>query len=125
MNRSLDEVINVALEKLKETTNAECVIGEKIELDGVTLIPVCKISAGYVTGGGEYGENKNVSPFLSGGIGGGYGVKPLAFICVSEGKVKLLPVEKQTGVEMIVDVVSSVVNCFTKNCNTKGDKKKK
>ncbi len=125
MNKGLDEVINIALEKLKQTTNAECVIGNKIEIDGVTLIPVCKISAGYVTGGGEYGENKNVTPLLSGGIGGGYGVKPLAFISIKNGNVKVLPIDKPNGIEMLVDIATSLVNCFTKNCDSMGGKKKK
>jgi len=98
---------------------------EKIEIEGTTLIPVCKISAGYVTGGGEYGENKNVTPLLSGGIGGGYGVKPLAFLCVSGGKVKVLGVDKPSGFEALIDVVATAVNCFTKNCcDKKGGKKK-
>lgn len=125
MNKGLDEIINLALEKLKQTTSADCVIGEKIEIDGTTLVPVCKISAGYVTGGGEYGENKNVTPLLSGGIGGGYGVKPLAFLSITNGKVKVLPVDKPSGMEAFIDVASTLVNCFTKNCCNNGGKKKK
>lgn len=125
MNKGLDEIIDLALEKIKQATKADCVIGEKIEIEGTTLIPVCKISAGYVTGGGEYGENKNVTPLLSGGIGGGYGVKPLAFLCVSGGKVKVLGVDKPSGFEALIDVVTTAVNCFTKNCcDKKGGKKK-
>lgn len=123
MEKGIDEIIGIALDKIKNATSADCVVGERIEIDGTTIIPVCRISAGYVTGGGEYG-NKTNSPFLSGGIGGGYGVKPVAFICVSDGKTQIIPVDKPTGLEVIVDVCSSILKCFN-GCDCKGGKKKK
>ena len=124
MEKGIDEIIGIALEKIKNATSADCVIGERIEIDNTTIIPVCKISAGYVTGGGEYGSNQNKSPFISGGIGGGYGVKPVAFICVTDGKTQIIPVDKPTGLEVFVDICSSIMKCFS-GCDSLGGKKKK
>lgn len=71
--------------------DANTIIGDPIVVDGVTLIPVSKVSFGLATGGSDF-PSKTQSGLFGGGGGAGVTVSPVAFIAVSEGNVKMMPV---------------------------------
>ena len=48
-----------SMEKVKEMVDANNIVGEPITTpDGVTLIPISRLSYGFGCGGGDYGKNK-------------------------------------------------------------------
>ena len=56
----LSEVIKETIDKIKSIADTKTVIGDPITLvDGITIIPVSKVSVGAGIGGGEYGTKKN------------------------------------------------------------------
>lgn len=65
-------------------------------VEGVTLIPVSKLSCGFVGGGSDLAAKKKVD-----GLMAGASVKvnrtPLAFLAICEGQVQLLHVEQDTA----------------------------
>ena len=52
-----------SMEKVKEMVDANNIVGEPITTpDGVTLIPISRLSYGFGCGGGDYGKNKIPAP---------------------------------------------------------------
>ena len=69
-----------SMEKVKEMVDANNIVGEPITTpDGVTLIPISRLSYGFGCGGGDYGKNKEHS---GAGCGAGVRVEPMAFLVV-------------------------------------------
>ena len=88
---SFKSIMDVTMDKLRAMVDANTIIGDPIVVDGVTLIPVSKVSFGLATGGSDF-PSKTQSGLFGGGGGAGVTVSPVAFIAVSEGNVKMMPV---------------------------------
>lgn len=104
----MSEVIKETIDKIKSIADTKTVIGDPITLiDGMTIIPVSKVSVGAGIGGGEYGAKKNkkkensevtTTDNFGGGGGTGITVTPVAFLVVtSDGEAKLLNIGENTG----------------------------
>ena len=97
-NHPINEVLQTTMSKLREMVDANTVIGQPIVTqDGVTLIPVSRLSFGFATGGSDFGKTPNVGKNFGGGAGAGVNVVPVAFLIVRDGNVKLLPVAPPPG----------------------------
>lgn len=89
----VNEVMDTTMGKLREMVDANTVVGQPIVTqEGITLIPVSRLSFGFATGGSDFGKTPNVAKNFGGGAGGGVSVIPVAFLVVKDGSVKLLPV---------------------------------
>ena len=67
---SVSELMETTMTKIREMVDSNSVIGEPITTpDGVTLIPVSRVSLGFGSGGGTYGQTSERF-----GGGGGAGV---------------------------------------------------
>ena len=126
MSQSLPNMLDKTIAKIREMVDVNSVIGDPITTpDGVTIIPVSKVSVGFGGGGSDYvsrNANKQDNPF-GGGAGGGVSVTPIAFLIVKEGNVRMLPVATPANttadrlVEMIpdtLDKVSAFIDSHTK-----------
>ena len=119
MSQNLPNMLDNTISKIREMLNANSVVGEPITTpDGVTIIPISKISVGLGGGGSDF-VSKNVNhhenPF-GGGVGAGVKVTPVAFLVIKEGSVRLLPVATPANttadrvVEMIPDTLDKIAN---------------
>ena len=57
MNNSnfLEDLVSSSISKIEELAQSKTIIGEPITItSGKTIIPISKVSIGYVVGGGEY-----------------------------------------------------------------------
>ena len=96
----INEVIATALEKIKELSDTGTVVGEPIKTDsGTVIIPVSKVSMGFVSGGVDFGtvkdadKSKKTNDSFGGGGGTGLTVTPIGFLIVKpNGDVDFLPV---------------------------------
>ena len=53
----LESLVNVSLEKIRSLIDVNCVVGSAISMpDGSSIIPISKVSVGFVSGGGEYSD---------------------------------------------------------------------
>ena len=98
MSQNLPNMLNDTITKIREMVDVNSVVGDPITTpDGVTIIPVSKVSVGF-----------------GGGAGGGVKVTPIAFLIVKDGTVRMLPVATPANttpdrvVEMIPDVLDKV-----------------
>ena len=117
MSKNLPNMLENTIAKIREMVDVNSVIGTPITTaDGVTIIPVSKVSAGFGGGGSDYvskNVNKQENPF-GGGVGGGVTVTPIAFLIVKEGSVRMLPVAAPANttadrlVEMIPDTLDKI-----------------
>lgn len=111
MNEStkLEALVKSAMEKVRELSEAETIVGKPISTpDGTTIIPVSKVSFGIASGGSDLGSDKKG---FGGGSGAGVTVSPMAFIVIRNGETKLLQMTTTTPYQnAIVNVVPEVVD---------------
>ena len=117
MSQTLPNMLENTIAKIREMVDVNSVIGNPITTpDGVTIIPVSKVSVGFGGGGSDFvskNPNRQENPF-GGGAGGGVHVTPIAFLIIKEGSVRMLPVAAPANttadrlVEMVPDVLDKV-----------------
>ena len=79
-NNSLTELMEASMSKIRDMVDSNTIIGEPIQTpDGVTLIPVSRLSFGFGCGGGDYGKQ---APKFGGASTAGVKVEPVAFLVV-------------------------------------------
>ena len=134
----IENIMKTTMEQITEMIDVNTIVGDAVESsDGSLIIPVSRVSFGFVAGGAEYGLAKDAKseqlpaadaaegdelPF-GGGAGAGVTVSPMAFLVVSGGQVKLLPIDSGSLYGQIINavpqVISEVKDVF------RGDKEKK
>ncbi|MBQ1223988.1 MAG: GerW family sporulation protein [Oscillospiraceae bacterium] len=116
-NHALSELMKTTLENVRSMADANTIIGTPIVADGVTLIPVSRMSFGVAGGGTEFSTKKQVASDANFGGGSGASAKlePVAFLVVRDGNVKLLPVAPPpaTTVDRVIETVPEVVDKVT------------
>ena len=95
MSKNLPNMLQDTISKIREMVDVNSVIGDPITTpDGVTIVPVSKVSVGFGGGGSDF-TTKNAGsgemPF-GGGVGGGVKVTPICFLIVKDGNVRMMPV---------------------------------
>ena len=127
-------LMNTAMQSIKDMVDVNTIVGEAVTTpDNSVIIPVSKVSFGFAAGGGEYGGDIDFSkaeekfchgdlddreamletpvkyPF-AGGSGAGVSITPVGFLVVSNGKIQLLPVDSDTAVEKLIDMIPGTIN---------------
>ena len=131
MSQNLPNMLEGTIAKLREMVNANTVVGEPITTaDGVTIIPVSKVSIGFGGGGSDFVSkhlNNHENPF-GGGMGAGVKVSPVAFLIIKEGSVRMIPVATPANttadriVEMVPDTLDKIAS-FVESRTEKSEKK--
>ena len=115
-NHPINEVLQTTMNKIRAMVDANTVVGQPITTqDGVTLVPVSKLSFGFATGGSDFGKTQNVAKNFGGGAGAGVNVIPVAFLIVKDGNVKILPVAPppEDNVSRVVEMVPEMFDKVT------------
>ena len=107
----VSELMRSTIEKVHELVDTNVIVGQPITTpDGVTLIPISRVSFGVGSGGGDYGK---AQPHQFGG-GGGAGVKidPVAFLIIKDGVTRVLPVAAPpvTTLDRIVEMAPDLMD---------------
>lgn len=104
---SINELIGVSMEKVKEMADVNSIIGEPITTaDGTTVIPISKVCYGFASGGSDL-PSKYDKDLFAGGAGAGISIKPEGFLVISpDGNVKMVTVE--SGNDRINSAINSV-----------------
>lgn len=130
MSKNLPNMLDSTISKIREMVDVNSVVGDPIVTsDGVTIIPVSKISVGLGGGGSDF-VSKNVNhqenPF-GGGVGAGIKVTPVAFLIIKEGNVRMLPVAMPANttadriVEMVPDTLDRISAFVDSHMEKKGE----
>lgn len=113
MNKA-ENVMSGALDGIRKLVDVDTVIGDPIVVnDGVTLIPISKVTCGFAGGGSGFGGDPQNEHF-GGGAGGCVKVTPVCFLVVRGDNVRMLPVaESENGLEKLVDIVPELIDKIT------------
>lgn len=128
MSQTLSNMIENTLSKVKEMISVNDVVGSPITTpEGVTIIPISKVSVGFGGGGSDFvskNANKQENPF-GGGVGGGVNVTPVAFIIIKGDSVRMMPVAApaNTTADRVVELVPDVLDKISAFVESHTDKK--
>lgn len=87
----INDVMGITMDKVREMVDVNTIVGEPIHTpEGVTVIPVSKVSIGFASGGADYAVKSNGG--FGGGSGAGVSIDPVAFLIIRPDSVRLLPV---------------------------------
>lgn len=128
MSQNLPNMLESTISKIREMVNVNSVVGDPITTpDGVTIIPISKVSVGLGGGGSDF-VSKNVNhhdnPF-GGGVGAGVKVTPLAFLIIKDGNVRMLPIAApaNTTADRLVEMVPDTLDKLAAFIDSRTEKK--
>ena len=113
MSQNVPNMLENTIAKIREMVDVNSVIGEPITTpDGVTIIPVSKVSVGFGGGGSDFTSKHGGDNPFGGGAGGGVKIIPIAFLVVKEGSVRMIPVATpaNTTADRIVEMVPDTLD---------------
>ena len=88
--KPVQELMASALEKMRDLVDSNTVIGAPIYTqDGTTILPISKVSFGFVSGGTDF-ASKTQKDLFGGAASAGGSVTPVGFLVIKEGSVKLM-----------------------------------
>ena len=107
---SISAMMEASMDKIRQMVDSNTVVGEPINTaDGVTLIPVSRLSFGFGCGGGDYGKQPDK---VGAAAAAGVRVEPMAFLVVKDGVTRMLSVGTPaiTTVDRVVEMVPQVMD---------------
>ena len=113
--KSANGILKTTIEKVRDLVDVSTIIGEPINLpDGLTIIPVSKVTYGFASGGSDFPSKNNVELF--GGAGGaGITINPVAFLVIKDGDVTIKHiVSNDNAIERAVSLVPEMFDKVTK-----------
>ena len=115
MAHPVGDLVEATMTKIRNMMDANTVVGTPIEAGGVTVIPVCKISIGYGSGGSDFAQKsqkpENPNAF-GGGAGMGVNITPISFLVIRDGNVRMVAVDQpaSTVADRVIDLVPNVMD---------------
>jgi len=117
----ISELMDVTMSKIKQLVDTNTIIGNPITTpDGITVIPVSKVSFGFGSGGGT-GNGSTRGTGYMGGNGAGVKVDPIGFLIIKDGACRMLNIAPPPGtsiervVEMVPDVLDKIESFINKH----------
>lgn len=105
----IESIMSTTMENLKDMIDVNVVVGDAVETGaGATIIPISRVSFGFVSGGGEYGNTQPKLPF-AGGAGTGVSVNPMGFLVVNDGEVRLLPAQYMAPIDRVIEMLPELM----------------
>ena len=119
-NDKIEGLIKQAVTRIKDILDTNTVIGNPIYCtDGTMIIPITKITVGFVAGGGEYSQNippKNAKkdyPF-AGGSTAGVSVVPVGFLVGNADKLQFVSIENGSTFDEVMKLLNNVMQNMKK-----------
>ena len=113
-NEMLSKVVEQTLSSIKEIADGSGIVGEPIKVSNdITIIPLNKISVGYVIGGGNIDNSKNNEMDLS-GTTTGFNLSPLGFISIINESVSFVSINQVYPYKKILDLLDKAIDNMTK-----------
>ena len=116
MNHPLSEMLGDTMSKIREMIDVNTVVGAPITTpDGVTIIPVTKVSIGYGGGGSDFATkhyHAGRDNAFGGGAGAGVTITPVAFLVIRGENVRMLPIAEpaSTSVDRLIELLPDILD---------------
>jgi sporulation protein YtfJ len=127
----IEGLMTTAMDSIKDMVDVNTIVGDAVQApDGTVIIPISRVAFGFAAGGGEYnksfdekeegkdeedeesegGKSHNGKYPFAGGSGAGVSINPVAFMVVGNGQMKLMPVNINSSLDRVLDLVPELVN---------------
>ena len=127
MSHPIEDLMSTTMQKIREMVDANTIIGTPIvAADGITLIPVSKLSFGFGSGGSDMkGKTSGDQQLFGGGGGAGVLLSPVAFIVISNGSARILSIAPpaSTTADRVIDLVPEVMDRIKNYLNERKEEK--
>lgn len=105
----INELMDTAVARIRQLTDTNTIIGSPINTpDGITVIPVSRVSFGFATGGASGSKSVN----FTGANGGGVKVEPMGFFVIKDGTCRMISVAPppSSTAERIVEMIPDILD---------------
>ena len=141
MSHPIENMLRTTMEQLKQIVDVNTVIGTPVAVGDAIILPVSRVSLGFLSGGGEYeGKNSSVQrcgrtldetqlpyPFAGTSVAG-LCMTPTAFLTLQDGHVTVVPATCDTTLDCLIDRVPQflheaerMVQALAARCSAKDD----
>lgn len=118
--KPIERVMDNAFSKIRAIVDADTVIGKPMLLDdGTGIIPISRVTMGFLTGGGEYSDMTGKSPEFpfAGGSGVGASVVPVGFLVKKDKDFKIINIGDKNLYDKILSLVPEALEALTNAFN--------
>ena len=123
----IENILKSTMCELREMIDVNTIVGSPfVSPNGDTIIPISKVSFGFVSGGAQYGgerrsqeEEQGEYPF-GGGSASGVTIAPVAFMVADDNALKVLTVSHRNALDKLVEnapqLIREVKNMMREGC---------
>ena len=115
-HKTIESLIGLSVQSVSELVDVNTVIGKPIlSASGYQIIPFTKVTVGYLSGGGEYGDTKIIREdgrSFAGGAGSVVSMKPCGFL-IDDGKGCRLVKISDEPLDNLIEKAENFINRFT------------
>lgn len=116
------------MENIRDMVDVNTVVGEAVQTpDGSTVIPISRVSFGFVAGGAQYTTNASRTdkesgalPF-GGGSGAGVSVSPMGFLVLNKDSVRMLSAKCDQPAQKLLEMIPQLTHDITSLIDKKGE----
>ena len=122
-NNNISSLMETTMGKIREMVDVNTVVGAPITTpDGITVIPVSRISYAFATGGSDFRVKEK--PAFGGGNGAGVKIEPIGFLVVKDGNVRMIGITPPANntvdrvIEKAPEVMDTIETFFKKRTSS-------
>lgn len=118
----IEGLMNTTMENIRDMVDVNTVVGEAVMTgDGSTVIPISKVSFGFVAGGAQYRGNSAAKPLrdsegaelpFGGGSGAGVSVTPMGFLVLNKESVHMMSAKCDAPVQKLMELIPQLARDF-------------
>ncbi len=111
MENKLNDMMQSTFGSIKKLVEVNNIVGAPINTpDGMTLVPLSKVSFGFGGAGGDMPESKKDR--FGGGSAAGVKIEPIGFLAVKDGGVRMINImpPAKNSVDRILELVPDVLD---------------
>ena len=112
-NNPIGELMQNTMENVRNILKVDTVVGDPIYTpDGITLVPISRISVGFGGGGVEFSKKEGENRPYGGGNATGVKIEPMGFLIIKDGTVRMINVTPPANntVDRVIELVPQVMD---------------
>ncbi len=128
MDNSIEKLMSAGMEQLRDMVDVNTVVGDMVISDnGTVVLPVSRISMGFVSGGAQY----NLTPVkragsqldgseeypLAGCTAAGISLAPMGFLCITDDGVQVMPLDYDSTADRLAQLIPTALDMLLKAAN--------
>lgn len=127
----IENILQTTMSEIKQMVDVDTIVGQAVMTpNGNTIIPISKVSFGFVSGGGEYAPGSSETntetlelthyPFAGGGSAG-ISITPVAFLVTEGNTIKVLAASSKNAFDKLIDSAPQIMTEIKKMMDDSSD----